>query len=286
MMLRCLAALAVTLIGTTTASAQGFLRPGEATPFVTLDRTSPRSTAGFETTISLTDDTSGVDSPAMRFDLYGQYMAPNGFGVYVNLPLVYASIDDDGLIGDDSAFTIGNIDLSAVYDVALGPGLNLTSRAGFIVATGPDDDFAGVIAMAANGFGRVTDVAQAFADITWARLATSPQLRSGQWLFRADIGFDIAIDEGDIFDGDDLGPIFRANAAVGFDSGAVIATAELANTANLGDDSDDEFIHTIALGARASTGGARPYGAIIIPLDDDVRDVIDLAIAVGVSGSF
>lgn len=246
----------------------------ETPGFVTMDRADAHSFIDAGAGITFFDG----DDPDFnaRLDLYGQYVTPQGAGGYVSLPISFL-MDDDS---DISETALGNVELGGLYVLRQSPKLDVALRGGLMLATADDDDM-GQVTNLITAFGRLTDLASAFSDVTWLRLAASPLYRSGNVFLRADAGLDVAVDKPE---GSDVDPLARINLGAGFTNGSIAGMAELVMLGTTGDVDEDEdrFIETLALSFRGGLGGGvQGYCALVLPLDNDITDGIDYILTLG-----
>lgn len=238
--------------------------------FVSLDRADASSRAGAE--LSYVSIDGGVTP--LRLALWGQYVAPGGLGAFGALDLSYATGDGD------SESAIGNVELGALYARTFG-SVQAIARASVLLPTAGDglsDFLINVLCMTS----RLTDFTHAYPNSTWLRLAASPVVRSGPLLMRADLGADVAVQvEGD----DDVDPLLRANAAVGYVQGAHQLSAEFVSVI-----SADGFdsLHSLGATYRGTFGKLSPYGGLFVYFsgDDGREDQPDFGLTGGVSSTF
>jgi hypothetical protein len=96
---------------------------------------------------------------------------------------------------------------------------------------------------------------------------------------RLDLGFDGNVDA----DRSAIGNGIHSNAGAGVDLGGAAVMLESENLAILGlDGRDGSTLNAVALSARATGGAVSPFAAVIIPVDDDVRELVDFSITAGV----
>ncbi|HLU67372.1 MAG TPA: hypothetical protein VKZ63_13900 [Kofleriaceae bacterium] len=276
---RTTSALGITLLCTVwagTAAAQPNASLG-APVFMTMDRGDGESRVGGQLGWTFFDDDGG-DVTGLRFDVYGQYVAPSGLGGYGVLPI--SMLFFDTVAGDESETAIGNVELGALYVIG-GETADFVLRGGITLPTA-DDELEGQIANVFAVFPRLTDLAHAVPEGMALRLSASPILRSGQLILRADAGMDVFLAaEGP----DEPDPFLRLNVGGGIDTGTVAVLAELVNIGNLEElDGEDDFAHTAAISARFRAGSVEPGIAIGFPLDDALEDAIDFFIAAGIHG--
>ena len=258
------------------AAAQEPDAPADPFPNLsTLDRTTDHTSFNGSLALSFFGD-NGPDIAA-RVDLGGQYVTPQGFGGYAQLPITYL----EG--GDDSETELGNVELGGVYVAGAGEGLDVVIKGGLVLPTGPDDlNF--LVTYAGAAIPRLTDLISAAPDVTALRLNGSPLYRQGTFFVRGDLGIDIVIDEAD---GADSDPLIHINVAAGVQTGKVTIAGELVTLGTTGDVDEDEgrFYHTAAATVGFDAGSVRPYGALVVPVDNDLAtEFLDgtLAIIAGI----
>ena len=244
----------------------------------TLDRGDGISRIGLDFGASFVDDSFDGDV-ALRFDLFGQFVSWQGFGVYASLPLARSVTD-----GDDTT-AIGNFDVGALY-VIESPVLSLVFRGGVALPTA-DDDADGFFTNYFASWSRLTDAAQAIPNVTYMRLGFSPLFHANRLFLRADVGFDLAVAEEE----DNLGlapdTLFRLNVGGGIDFGSIALMAELVNLATTDDlnidlgDEEEDFIHTFAVSARFMGTTMQPYVTFGMPVDTYGLDTVDFFIGAG-----
>ncbi len=216
---------------------------------------------------------------ALRLEIYGQVVTKSGLGFYGALPLAssFGAADDaeDPLdLLPDNATAFGNLEVGGLYVTNVSPRFALVFRGGLALPTATSGrDAAATLAYAT--FPRMTDLALA-SDAWYVRLGISPLLYVDRLFFRADLGFDIGMD-------DNANELLRLNVGVGYDFGPVAAGLELANLGTLDDFGDDEdFIHTLAFTLRFMGEQFQPFLSVGAPLDDSRRDAVEVFIAGGI----
>lgn len=258
------------LVASGAAHGDELNEPTRAPGFVTMLRQDANSRAGADLTYFVLDSDS--DTTLLRFDLHGHYVDPaSGAGVYAQVPIAYATG------GGDSETALGGVELGGIYIPKLSSqDIGVVLRAGLTLPTASEDD-AGLIGLIAT-FMRPIDVYGQFPKSSTLRLGVSPIIRSGQFFARADLGLDINVyvDEGDTLD-----PALVVDVGAGIDLGGAAITGEITTLAITGD--DGESLTSAALSVRG-TGRVQPYGALLIPVDDDVSDTFDLGLLAGIEG--
>ncbi len=261
----------------------------EPPPCALLDRADGVSRAGAALGWSALNDAGNVDFTGLRFDVHGQYLVPDlGVGGYAILPLSYGRIDPD--LGPNNAeWTLGNAELGGVYRRALVPELDLAAHVGVTLPTAPQttlsaDDITGF----ANSFAiwaRPNDLAQAYGEATYIRAGVSPVHMAEGWFARGDLGVDVPVHSGT---GDDLTTIGHLNGAVGGRIGRGAAMVEVVNVIALEEpqnDEDDRLLTFLGLTGVFATGRWQVVPSLMIPLDDEINDVVDMALVLGVEAA-
>lgn len=275
-MQRCALALVMIALAAGTVAAQ----PIAGSPtFATLDRQDGESKIGGAVGWTFFDDDAfgpESDVSAARFDLYGHYVAPSGFGGYGQLAFSSIFTDEE----DESG--IGNVEGGVVYVIPTGMH-DIVLRGGITLPTADDDE--GAFANIFASWPRLTDLALAYPETFWLRLSASPILRAGQFVFRIDGGIDFAVSS----DGEEPDPLGRLNLGGGIDAGGFAILGELVTITSLGDDDDvagddEDFLHTAAISARFRAGSIEPGLALGFPLDEDIRDGIEFFLIGGLQG--
>jgi hypothetical protein len=263
---------ALALLLLSVAAPAAAQEPTTDTPFptlATLDRQTDHTS--FNSSLGMSFYGDGGPDLGVRWDLYGQYVAAQGFGGYLSLPVSYASGNDESESG------VGNLEIGGLYVAPAGATTDVIVRGGLAIDTSSEDDaFLHLFTLVP----RMTDLVTVASDMTWLRFSASPLHRQGKLFVRADVGLDIAVDEPE---GSDIDPFFRVNLAAGVETGAVTVAGELVTIGTTGDvdEGEDRFLHTLALSVSGAAGGVRPYGALILPVENELaEDFLDMTIGV------
>lgn len=263
-------ALGLTALGTT-SRAQPRLSIPEG---VTTDRFSADPwAASLDLGLSNFDGDDTV-SYAARIDLYGQILGQLGAhraGGYVAIP--YGRVDGDG--GGDAITKLGHLELGGIFATAAGASTDAVLRGGVAFEVSEDDEFDG-LALLFTSFGRLSEAVISQPDVTWLRLSGSLLHRSDPYFLRADLGFDVPFSDGD----DDM--FGRLNLAAGVDLESVALLGELSNLANVIGEGDKELLSTLAFTLRIPAGTFSPVLGLVIPLDDNLQELVDFVFVVGV----
>lgn len=222
----------------------------------------------------------------IRAEVYGQYVARSGFGIYGALPLAssFGAADEtqDPEPPDllpNNATALGNFEVGALFVATKSRQLSFVFRGGVALPTASSGRDASATLLSAT-YPRLTDVALA-SDAWYLRLGFSPLIYVDKVFFRADIGFDIGFDDDD--GTGDENELFRLNVGAGVDLGPAALGIELVNLATLDDFGDDEdFLHTLAVTLRFMGKQLQPFLSVGAPIDDSRRENVKLFIAGGI----
>jgi hypothetical protein len=265
-------ALGLTALGAT-AGAQPRLAIPEG---VTTDRFSADPWA-----VSLDLGLSNYDgddtiSYAARVDMYGQFLADldvHRAGGYFLLP--YAHVEPDE---GDSISKLGHLELGGLFATPVGATTDAVLRGGFAFEVSEQEDNSfDSLALLLTGFGRLSDVAINVPETNWARLSGSLLHRSHPYFARADLGLDIPFS-----DSEDDELFYRLNLAAGIDLESVALLGELSNLAAFVDEDEDDIVSTFAFTLRIPTETFSPVISVVVPLDDELQEVVDFVLVVGV----
>jgi len=234
--------------------------------FMGMDRMDAHTRLGLQVGFFKIDDTDLSDGFVMRFNPYAQYVFPGKqAGIYGQLPIAHAF----NLNGEDST-GYGNIEMGGFYLPMRSNDLIL--RLGLVAATASDDDIGAIASNIIGTYERYTDFVLMPPNYTSVRLSASTVQQMGEFFFRADGGFDLAIDRPSGSTGASV--FFRANAAAGYRVPDTIDLAvELVNLAFVNGDYDgitNRFFHTLGITAR-TPGIDQFHVGTIFPLDEEAR---------------
>lgn len=241
---------------------------------LSMDRHTPTTTVGIDFGYEQWDEPPGVnDLTIFGLTIGGHYMSASGLGGYLAVPLSYVNIDS--LLFDDSELALGNIEAGVAYAKWFGSSTAIVFHGGLALPTA-DDDGAGALQVYAS-VPRYGDLVQRVPDATWLRLGVSPQGRSGNLFWRADVGLDLAIDDDN--NAGDIAPILRLNVGGGVDLGKAQLLAELVTNV-IDSDGGDDTASTLTIGARFASGNLRPGVGLLFPLgfDDQQLEYLDFAL--------
>lgn len=235
---------------------------------LSMGRHTPLTTLSFELGYEVWDEPGNSDITVIPINIAGHFVSNRGVGGYFVLPLTY--LDLENVLFQDSGMAIGNVEVGGLFTKFFGHTA-MVFHAGVALPTAQDDDIAA--AQGLGSFTRLSDVPLRTLDSTWLRLGVSPMGRAGNFLWRADAGIDLALDE----DSSDYSPIFHLNVGGGFDLGAAQLLAELVNVFTDDDAADDDG-STFSIGARFLSGNLRPGVGLLFPIDLDGFDDFEWAL--------
>lgn len=237
------------------------------------------------------NDNAAVDFTALRFDLHGQWLAPLAIGAvggYAILPASYGRIDPD-MGATNAEWVVANGELGGVFRRTLAPELDLAAHAGVTLPLARQGTLSSTeITGFANEFAvyaRPNDLVHAYPEATYLRLGVSPMHRSaGGFFARADAAVDVPLRSGV---GDDLTTIGRLNGAAGVRVGTSAFLLEVVNLIALEEperEEDDRLLTFVGLTADfGATSSLRVQPSVLLPLDDEINDVVDLAFILAVN---
>lgn len=229
---------------------------------LSMGRHTPRTTLSFELGYEVWDEPANTDINVLSLNIAGHLVGRRGVGGYFVLPLTYLDLQVGPF--EDSDMAIGNIEVGALYTKFIG-STALIFHGGIALPTAQDEEASAFQFYGA--FTRLADAPLRVIDSTWLRTGISPMGRAGSFLWRADAGLDLALDE----DSSDLSPIFHINVGGGIDLGSAQLLAELVNVFS-DDDTGDDDASTFTLGARFASGNLRPGVGLLFPIDFDGVD--------------
>jgi hypothetical protein len=279
-MLRSLGVLVVLLVGSILGEPSALAQ--RAPDMATLDRGDGISKIGIDLGFTFLD-VAPYDA-VLRAEVYGQYVTHSGFGLYGALPMASSFGAADSTqdpeppdLLPNNATALGNLELGGMFVSTVSPRLSFVFRGGLALPIGTSGRDAAAT-MFHGAFPRLTDIALA-SDAWYLRLGVSPLFYADKLFFRADIGFDIGFDD----DTQAANELFRFNVGAGYDFGVVALGLELVNLATLDDfGNGEELVHTLALTVRFMGERFQPFLTVGAPLDDSLRNAVNLFIAAGI----
>jgi hypothetical protein len=253
------------------ARAQGFnvldldpvIGEGLFPRMATLDRGGTGNGVGLDAALLFPDEGGGW---GIRTELGGQfYLGEGRFGAALSLP-VNQFFPDEGA----SNAALGNLGIDGLFDHKVGNNLKLVGRLGMLLPTS-SDDLEDVTTNSLGQTARLTDLAQSVPQALAIRASASALYDKDRFFARADLGFDVFLDNA----GDETAdPLFRLNLGGGVHvTPAASLALELVNVSGIGGNGSfsDRTLHTLAVSALFATPPVRPYLSFILPLDDEVR---------------
>jgi hypothetical protein len=256
------------------ASALTVAGPAIAGPFVTLPREDGTSKVGIDVGLIAFDDSESIEGTAIRLDPYAEYVVTDGLSAFANVPL--ASIEAFGV--RESA--LGNVNVGGALRRELSPELALIGSVALALPTASADavldgrSFLGTLV-------RETDFALIAPDNVVLRPHATGQLRRDKLLAQVGGGLDIGLSTGD---GRKLDPLVRLSAAAAYDLGKVSLGGELVAMVTTRSEEatfGERSIGTLALSARGTFGNLAPFGALVLPLDEEIRGGVNAMLSVG-----
>jgi hypothetical protein len=197
-----------------------------------------------------------------------QDVAANGLGGYAALQGAAVF----GADGQDPGYSIGNLELGGLYQVALSPHFDLAARVGVALPTATSGDSAQIWNTFASAVIRPADLVTSDPG-TWLRFGVSPSFHRGIAFARVDLGVDVAVAGQDEFHNENRA---HANVGAGVALGALTATAELEFLDILDSPGDFNFhtLSTAGVSARYAFERLSPYLLVSSPLESYRGDYV------------
>jgi hypothetical protein len=192
------------------------------------------------------------------------------------VPFAYAS----SVNGSDTITDVGDIELGGVFSPRLAPGggAGVILRAGVTLPTGESQPAAAVGTLA--NFLAMPDLYNSLPQSTTLKFGVSPVVRSGPVFARFDLGLDWNLDAKDTT----VGKALHWNIGLGADLGPAAVMLESENTTLFSDRPSVESasVDAFAISARIHGESASPYFALVLPLDQDLKDITGLMVTAGI----
>ena len=235
---------------------------------LSMDRHTPVSSLSFDLGYEVWDTPGNTDLTVAGITVGGQYVGRQNFGGYINVPLTYVSEDGNifGVDLHDSDLMIGNLEVGGVFTKWFNPNTSLVGHIGIALPTADDNSTLSGVQDLGNS-PRYADFVLRDINSTWLRLGISPMGRAGQFLWRADLGLDVAIND-DNPNNFQFSPVLHLSVGGGIDLGTATLLAELVNLV-IDNKQGDDTSSTISLGARFNSGRLSPGVALILPIGFD-----------------
>ena len=222
----------------------------------------------------------------LTFDLYGQYIWPQGYGAYVQLPYYYASggDDDEETGGLGSQQGLGNIEVGGLYKMPAGRSEVLLRGGISFNSAGQLDS---LLSAVAHSTPRMYDTYTTGFLRNWLRAEASLRHSEGNLRLAASVGADVP------FGGDDdidlnVDAVGKLAISVGFeDPGGIGFAVGFVMLQALGSDSDDDDDNN-ASGLNATVSfplnpTLKMYGSFGLPdLENNIDEFDVFAIGAGV----
>lgn len=271
----------------TVQPAAGAAPAGEADPpgFVVIDRLDASSRIGIDLSYIAV---KGDGTTLLRAELSARYVDPTtALGGYVQVPFAFARLSR-GNTGDtgDTMTDLGNVEIGGIYAPRLAAAdLRLILHAGITLPTGEayPESIVGTVANAA----RLGEFFNSAPEAMTLKLGVSPVLRRGVFFTRINLGFDrnLEVKSGTVPD------VIHVAAGAGVDLGRAAVMLEWATMVALDErfDNGTRFegftLNQLAVSARWR-GPVSPFAAVVVPMDDDLRDLVKVTLTAGAEFAF
>jgi hypothetical protein len=238
--------------------------------FMTLDRGDHESRAGLFVGLLHLEDTD-FDEGALRLEVHGQHVEPNGLGGYVAIPIHMVIGTEEG---QDGA-TLAGVEVGGLLVRRLALGQELALRAGLVLPTAEGDEFDEFVVNFFAVQARLTDLVQAAPQTSTVRLGASWLGSLPGVIYRIDGGADVPLFttlEGVELDRD---PLLRLNGAVGIEFGPGTLAFELVNlllTEGEGGDFGDRSFSNAGVSLGLAVATLRVQGGLFLSVDSALED--------------
>jgi hypothetical protein len=203
--------------------------------------------------VRLTDSSSAPTLFALK--LHGQYVAPQGIGGYLSLPLVYASSD-----GNSDTY-VGNLELGGLY-VLRRPDFDVYARAGATLELGGDE--AAFVVPIVNLSPHPADAITTGLGTSWLRAGGGIRFTSGALVAGLSGGIDSALDS------EGLDNLLNLTGVIGLVQPGFGLAVGLTLVQLLDDsDGDNSLVGLQLIGDVEVAAKVRLYGALGINLEDE-----------------
>ena len=227
---------------------------------------------------------NGVSATVLRFEPHGQYVDPaSGFGGYASLPISYLSESQGGM--SQSATGIADLEVGGIFIPKLHqPNLAVVLTAGITLPTGSGVDMSAMTlpGYAANLIGlqsRLADYYLALPKGVTGRAGGAVLYRQGPLFLRGEAKLDVNFSVDSQFSNTGEASAIEVNLGAGYQAGDIAIMVESINLDITGD--RGATIQEGAISARFSGGSIHPYGALILPLDDDAQRFLEWSLTAG-----
>ena len=200
--------------------------------------------------------TGSSDAPTLfAFKLHGQYVAPQGIGGYLSLPLAYASGN-----GDSETYA-GNLELGGLY-VLRRPAVDVYARVGATLELGGDEG--ALVVPIVNLLPSPADALTTGFGASWLRGGAGVRYTSGALVIGGSGGVDVVLDSDAAYNLLNLTGVIGM-VQPGFGLAVGLTLVQVLNDS----DGDNNFVGLQVTGDVAVAAKARLYGALGINLEDE-----------------
>jgi hypothetical protein len=247
-----------------------------APSFVVMDQVDASSAAGLQLSYFTLPSRIQNAPTLLRVAAQARYVDPGtGLGAYGRVPFAYAA----GTGGSKSITDVGDVEIGAIFSPRrTADGLGVILRAGITLPTGESKDSA-LVGTLAN-YLALPDLYNSLPQATTLKLGVSPVVRSGPVFARLDLGLDWNLDAKDTT----IGKALHINVGVGADVGPAAVMVESTNVTLFSDrpTANSESVNAFALSVRFDARPSSPYLALVLPVDDDLKEVVGFMVTAGI----
>jgi hypothetical protein len=192
--------------------------------------------------------------------LHGQYVAPQGVGGYLSLPVAYVSGEGDS----DSESYVGNLELGGLY-IFRGANVDAYARVGAALDVG-SDALGSFVVSAVSITPYLADAITSGFGTNWLRAGGGARFTSGALVLGGSMGVDVPIGDSELGEIDNL---FNISASVGLAQPGFGVAVGITVVEALSDEDNDNIKTLQATGDIEVSPQMRLYGALGANFDND-----------------
>jgi len=192
--------------------------------------------------------------------LHGQYVAPQGIGGYLSLPVAYVS--DDG----ESDSYVGNIELGGLY-MFRGANVDAYARVGAALDVGANDEIDTFVLPIVSLTAHPADAVTTGFGSSWLRAGGGARFTSGALVLGGSLGVDVPIGDSEFVE--NLDNLLNLSVAVGLTQPGFGVAVGFTVVELLGEGDNDSLKTVQVTGDFEIAPQMRLYGVLGANFDDD-----------------